>query len=145
MTRRSASCEAFCAGPRTSGSAAPKRVLPRLRALAKDLQGSSLAADVARRLATLEKSPELKQAVKVDEAFGRIARGLEKRRSCTQCRLDAILKVRIDCRDCRAENRGGFEKAEKQLRALIKANPGLSVTRRVEAYLKSLAPAGDSP
>ena len=119
----------------------PERVLPRLTALKRDLEGTSLVSVVAHRLQTLQETGELKNALHVHKAFDQIVGRLEKRKACKECRRAGQRRVRNDCAACRKANKKAFETAEKSLRNLMEKYPDCPVTQRVAAYRKAFPPA----
>jgi len=97
----------------------PSKVLPELKSLAKTFKGTSLGKEVTDRLAELEKSESLEQAVAIEKGFRKIVRSFERVKE--KKRTDELI-----------------EKTVEKLERLIAGKEDLPISETVEAYLAEL-------
>lgn len=97
----------------------PSAIASALRRLAKALKGTSLAADVETKLAELEASRDLQDAIVIEKGFRKVLKSWNKLKE--KKRTEAVTS-----------------RAVKKLEKLIEGHPTLAITATVNAFLADL-------
>ncbi len=116
----------------------PEGVVPDLRALAAEFEGTSLGAPIEERIGILRGDPALRQATSIGRAFHRIRDAVDALPACAACVRQGNRQFRPGCEACRAAHGVRLRDFITQLRRLIRNHAELPISQAVEEYATRL-------
>ncbi|MHC4925705.1 MAG: hypothetical protein ACYTG4_16805 [Planctomycetota bacterium] len=126
------------AGARRALASTPDRTVPRLKALSKDLAGTSLVADVDKALEELDGSTDLKAAIKVQKSLAKARKTLDKLKPCKTCKRQGHKGRNSACAECNRQSRAALSTLAKRLDKLLGDNEHLPIAASVKSLKESL-------